>query len=145
MNFPVTTEVTIFFSDCDPMGHCNNARFFSFMEHARVQYYKRLKALDLRTMNARTAFGFIVAEATCSFKSPAYIDETLVIGARIAEIGNKSFRFEYEIREKKTNRLIATARTIQVMFNYKKAKSFPVPASLRRKIERLEGHQFKSN
>ncbi|MBI2082254.1 MAG: acyl-CoA thioesterase [Deltaproteobacteria bacterium] len=143
MKFPVTTEVTIFFSDCDPMGHCNNARFFSFMEHARVQYYKKLKALDLRTMNAQTAFGFIVAEATCSFKSPATIDETLVVGARIAEIGNKSFQFEYEIREKKTGRLVATARTVQVMFNYKKQKSFPVPLLLLKKIENLEGRKFK--
>ncbi|MBI2981990.1 MAG: acyl-CoA thioesterase [Deltaproteobacteria bacterium] len=140
MRFPVKTEVTVFFSDCDPMGHCNNARFLTFMEQARVQYYKRLKALDLRRMNARTAFGFIVAEATCSFKSPAYIDETLVIGTRIASVGNKSFVFEYEIREKKTKRLVATARTVQVMFNYQKNKSFPVPAALRKKIERLERH-----
>ena len=142
MKFPVKTEIPVYFSDCDPMGHCNNARFFTFMEHARVQYYKRLKTLDLRRMNAQSAFGFIVAEAACSFKSPALIDETLVVALRIAEIRNKSFTFEYEIREKKSRRLVAVGRTVQVMFNYKKGESFPVPPKLRRQIGRLEGGKF---
>lgn len=142
VKFPVTTEVTVYFSDCDPMGHCNNARFFTFMEQARVQYYKKLKVLDLRKMDAKTAFGFIVAEASCTFKSPASIDETLVVALRITGIGNKSFTFEYEMREKKTRRLVAVGRTVQVMFNYKKGKSFPVPPSLRRQVSRLEGRKL---
>ena len=142
MKFPVKTETTVYFSDCDPMGHCNNARFFTFMENARVQYYKKLKVLDLRTMNAQTAFGFILAEASCSFKSPAAIDETLVVSARTASIGNKSFTSEYEIREKKSRRLVAIGRSVQVMFNYRTGKSFPVPPKLRRQVSRLEGRKF---
>lgn len=139
MKSPVKTEVTVYFSDCDPMGHCNNARFFTFMEHARVQYYKKLKALDLRKMNAQTAFGFIVAEATGTFKSPATVDETLVIGIRVGEVHRRSFVFEYEIREKRTHRLVALGRTVQVMFNYRKKKVFLIQPSLRKRISRLEG------
>ena len=139
MNFPVTTEVTVYFSDCDPMGHCNNARFFTFFEYARVQYYKKLKALDLRKMNASSTFAFIVAEVSCTFRSPASIDETLIIKTRISEIKTKSFVMEYEVLEKKSRRPVALGRSVQVLYNYKKKKSFPIPPHLRRKIERLEG------
>ncbi|MBI2066450.1 MAG: acyl-CoA thioesterase [Deltaproteobacteria bacterium] len=142
MKFPVKKEISVYFSDCDPMGHCNNARFFTFMEQARVEYYKKLKALDLRVMNPKTAFGFIVAEACCTFKSPAHVDETLIVQIRIAEMRNRSFRMEYEIREKKTRRLVATATTIQVMFNYRKEESIPLSKKLRQQIERFEKRKF---
>ncbi len=136
--FRVTTELTVYFSDCDPMGHCNNARFFTFMEQSRVAYYKRLKALDLRTMDPHSSLGFILAEASCTFHSPAQIDETLVVGVRTSEMRTRSFIMEYEMREKRSRRLVATGRTAQVMFDYKEKKSYPIPASLRRKIEALE-------
>ncbi len=142
MKFPVKAEVVVYFSDCDPMGHCNNARFFTYMEHARVQYCKKLMALDLRSMNARSAFGFILAEATCTFVSPAYIDETLVVGLSVSEIGTKSFILKYEIREKQSRRVVALGRTVQVMYDYRKKKTLPVPASLRHRIEKVEKRKF---
>ncbi|MDO8461637.1 MAG: thioesterase family protein [Deltaproteobacteria bacterium] len=135
----VKAEVTVFFSDCDPMRHCNNARFFNFLEYARMQYYKKLKALDLRIMNNTSTFGIILAEVSCTFKSPAFIDEKLVIAVRTSEIKTKSFIMEYEIREKKSRRLVALGHSVQVMYNYRRQKTFPIPLPLRRKIERLEG------
>lgn len=120
------------------MGHVNNARYLSYFEQARVAYYKKLKALDLRKMNAATAFAFIVGEIGIKFHAPAFIDERLVIAVRIAELRTKAFRMEYEIREKKSRRLIVTGSSVQVMYNYKKKKTFPIPPSLRRKILALE-------
>ena len=136
--FPVKTEIVVRFSDVDIMGHVNNARYLSYFEQARVTYYKKLKALDLRTMNVRTSFGFIVAEVGVKFHAPAYIDETLVISIRIAELRQKAFRMEYEVRDKKTRRLIAAGYSVQVMYNYKKMRPFAIPLSLRRKILALE-------
>jgi acyl-CoA thioester hydrolase len=130
--------MTVRFSDVDIMGHVNNARYLSYFEQARVAYYKKLKALDLRRMNAHTAFGFIVAEIGIKFHAPAYIDETLVLSIRIAELRTRAFRMEYEIREKKTKRLIVTGYSVQVMYNYRKKRTFPIPSSLRRKIKALE-------
>ena len=137
--YRVKTEITVYFSDCDLMHHCNNARFFTFMEQGRVAYYKKLKALDLRNMNATSAFGFILAEISCTFESPATIDEKLVIGVRVSEVRNRSFHMKYEIREKKSRRLVALGQSVQVMYNYRKKKPFPIPDSLRRKINKLEG------
>ena len=136
--FPVKAPVTVRFSDVDIMGHVNNARYLSYFEQARVEYYKRLKLLDLRKMNGRSAFGFIVGEITIKFHAPATIDETLIVGIRVAELRTKAYRMEYEIHEKKSKRLIATGTSVQVMYNYKKEKTIPIPPNLRRRIMRLE-------
>lgn len=136
--FPVKAEITVRFSDVDIMGHVNNARYLSYFEQARVAYYKKLKALDLRKMNAHTKFAFIVAEVGVKFHAPATIDEHLVISIRVAEIRTKAFRMEYEVRGKKNRRLIATGYSVQVMYNYRKKRAFQIPLSLKRKILALE-------
>lgn len=136
--FPVRTEITVRFSDVDIMGHVNNARYLSYFEQARVEYYKRLKALDLRRMDGTSPFAFIVAEIGVKFHAPAFIDERLVIFIRIAELRTKAFRMEYEIREKKRRTLLATGHSVQVLYNYQKKRPFPIPPLLRRKILKLE-------
>lgn len=136
--FPVRTPITVRFSDVDIMGHANNARYLSYFEQARVAYYKKLGSLDLRKMDARSAFGFIVGEISVKFHAPAYIDETLILAIRVAELRTKAFRMEYEVRERKTRRLIATGYSVQVMYNYKKGKPFTIPPDLRQRILCLE-------
>lgn len=136
--FPVKTEIIVRFSDVDIMGHVNNARYLSYFEQARVEYYKKLKALDLRKMDAHSPLAFIVAEIGVKFHSPAQIDDRLVIAVRVAEIRTKAFRMEYEVRGKKTRRLIATGHSVQVMYNYRKKRPFEIPSSLRRRILALE-------
>jgi acyl-CoA thioester hydrolase len=135
--FPVKTEEHVRFADVDSMGHVNNAVYLSYFEQARVAFFKKLSALDLRFMNSKSAFGFIVAEIAVQFLSPAYLDETMVVRIRIAEMRNKAFRFEYEIADKKTKRPVARGHSVQVMYNYKKHLSFPIPAALRKKMESL--------
>ncbi len=135
--FPVKTEVHVRFADVDAMGHVNNAHYLTFFEQARVAFFKKLNDLDLRRMDATSAFGFIIAEVGVTFLSPAFLDETMVVKLRVAEMRNKSFRFEYEITDKKTKRLIATGYSVQVMYNYEKKSTFPIPETLRAQLSRF--------
>lgn len=137
MKFPIKTEVTVYFSDCDPLGHCNNARFFTFMEQGRVESLKKIREFNMIQMTPRSTTAFILAEASCTFKSPAYLNEKILVRLRVSEVRNRSFMMEYEMREKKTKRLVAVARSVQVMFNYKTHKTFPIPPRLRRTLALL--------
>ncbi len=141
VRFPIKTEVAARFVDCDPMGHVNNANYLTYFEQGRVAYFKKLENLDLTTMDAHSAFGFIIAEIAIQYHSPVQFDEVVVVSLRVAEIRTKAFRMEYEIREKKSNRLVATGHSIQVMYNYQKQKTFEIPDSLRKKIEAFEKNQ----
>jgi acyl-CoA thioester hydrolase len=135
--FPVKTDILVRFADVDVMGHVNNAVYLSYFEQARVVFFKKLNKLDLRFMDAKSVFGFIVAEIGIKFLAPTFLDQTLTVGIRVAEYRTKAFRFEYEIWDKKTKTVVATGFSVQVMFNYKTHKSFPLPASLKRKMQNL--------
>ena len=131
--YQVVFEHQVLFRDLDAMGHVNNVTFVSFMEDARVQYWKALRNnRDLQGIN------FIIAKITCSYRSPAYFGETLLIGIRARNLGNKSFHFEYRIEEATSGRLITEGRSVQVMYDYKKEKTMPLDDRMRDAVASLE-------
>ena len=48
-------------------------------------------------------------------------------------IGRTSFTYDYEIVDEE-NRSIASARTVQVMYDYATAKPVPIPDEIRQKM-----------
>jgi acyl-CoA thioester hydrolase len=121
--YSVVFEHEILFRDLDLFGHMNNVTSMALMEDARVAYWKALrKGADPKKIN------FILARITCSYRSPAYFGETLVIGIRVSRVGNKSFDFEYRIEEKTSGRLVGEGSSVQVMYDYRGRRSLPVDA-----------------
>ena len=131
--YRVVFEHEMLFRDLDAMGHVNNVAFVAFMEDARVQYWRALKDIrDLKGIN------FILAEVTCRYVSPAYFGETLLIGIRVRNLGNKSFHFEYRMEELTSARLVTEGKSVQVMYDYKKQKTMPVDDRMRDAVASLE-------
>ena len=72
----------------------------------------------------------ILAHAECDYKRPVRYGEMLDIHLRIVELGRTSFRYEYDIVDAE-QRAVATARTVQVMFDYETERPMPIPAAVR--------------
>ena len=133
-DFRVRRELMPRFRDTDAMGHINNAVYVTYLEVARQAYWQELDALsDYRRVP------FILAAVKIDFRSEALVKETLELAVRCAWIGNRSFGFEYEIREKTSGRLVVEASSVQVCYDYAAKKSMPVPAELRGRLEAFEG------
>jgi acyl-CoA thioester hydrolase len=131
--YRVVFEHEILFRDLDALGHVNNVAFIAFMEDARVKYWKALRReLDVRRID------FILADVTCRYHSPAHFGETLVVGIRVAGLGNKSFRFEYRIEDKATGRLLAEGKSVQVMYDYESQQSIPLDDGTRGAMAAME-------
>lgn len=128
-----TTTITARFSDTDAMGHVNNARFFSFMEEARVAFFSGLFP-DIKPAEAFAMFPFILADIQCSFKAPIFCGDKIDVSVNVTEIGTKSFTMTYELKNTATKQVVATGKSIQVMFDYKTGKSIPVPQAFREKL-----------
>jgi acyl-CoA thioester hydrolase len=131
--YRVVFEHEVLFRDLDAMGHVNNVAFLAFMEDARVQYWRAL-----RTERGLRGINFILAEVTCRYLSPAYFGETLVIGIRALNLGNKSFQFDYRMEEKADGRLVAEGSSVQVMYDYKRKKSTSIGEKMRDAVAALE-------
>jgi acyl-CoA thioester hydrolase len=119
------------FRDLDGLGHVNNAVYLSYVESARLAYMQEVFGpLDLEELG-------IVAEARIAFRSSAFLGERLSVGTRVAEVGTKSLRFEFEIRGD-DGRLVAEGHTVHVAFDYDRRESVPVPDEWRRRIDAYE-------
>jgi acyl-CoA thioester hydrolase len=131
--YHVVFEHEVLFRDLDAMRHVNNVTFIALMEDARMRYWKALRKVHrLRDIN------FIMAEITCRYLSPAYLGETIRIGIRVRNLGNKSFQFEYRMEDKASGRPITEGRSVQVMFDYQQQKSVPLRQEMRDSVASLE-------
>ena len=117
------------FRDIDTLGHVNNAVYFTYMESARTEYWMNLfESENLRELS------FIVAHAECDFKVAAKFGDEIKVTIRTTSIRNSSFVWEYEILNAKDDAVFATAKTIQVYYDYQQEKSLPVPDDVRSKL-----------
>ena len=131
--YQVVFEHEVLFRDLDAMGHVNNVAFIAFMEDARMRYWKTLRQeYVLKKIN------FILAEVSCTYRSPAYLGETIIIGIRARNLGNRSFHFEYRMEDKATGRLIVSGRSIQVMYDYKGKQSLALDETTRTAMATVE-------
>jgi acyl-CoA thioester hydrolase len=80
----------------------------------------------------------IVAHASCSYKTPAFLGELLHIGVAVTRFGNKSFDFTYRINTQ-DNRLIATAQTVQVAYDYQEDHTIALPNAFQRIVLDVQG------
>jgi acyl-CoA thioester hydrolase len=127
--FRFSCTIAIRYADIDAQRHVNNVAYFTFMEQARVEY---LREVGLWSEAEFDGLGMIVAEASCSYQAPAYLDDRVTVWARINHLGNKSFHFEYHLETPRGG--IATGRTVQVCYDYGVNRSAPIPDRWRRAI-----------
>lgn len=139
-DFRVTTMIEPRFRDTDAMGHLNNAVYLTYFEVARAAYW-----LELTGARNYQEVPFILAHTTIDFRSPAFVHERLLVGIRIARIGKSSFDCHYRIAEETRDRLVCDGRSVQVIFDYARGASYPMPGDLRARIEGFEGGTLRQD
>ena len=122
------------FRDCDPLGHANNAVYLTYLEQARFSHWRSLWGFGSPQLPADRP-GVILARVECDYRRPARYGDTLEIRMRVAEIGRTSFRYEYEIVDDQ-GRTVLTAKTVQVMYDYRTETPVPVPDDIRALLSR---------
>ncbi|MEO7913123.1 MAG: acyl-CoA thioesterase [Roseiflexaceae bacterium] len=132
-SFPYKVIIEVAFRDLDAMGHVNNAVYLSYMETARIKFL-----VDLLAVTSLHDLPVIMAEATCTFKAPAFFGELLTVGVGVSRFGSKSFDMAYQI-DAGDGRLIALGRTVQVMYDYAAAQTIVMPEAFKAKILTFQG------
>ena len=124
--------IEVRFRDCDPLGHVNNAAYLTYLEQARLFYWRSLWGFGLDERSASP--GVIMARAEIDYRLPARYGQTLRVRIELAAIGKTSFTYDYDILDEQ-QRIVASARTVQVMYDYAAASPVPIPADLRQKMQ----------
>jgi len=136
-------QVEVRLADTDAMGHVNNARYLTYVEIARVAYYESVtgQALPIGVHGAEE--GMILAEIRMTYRSPAFFGERLTVETRVERIGRTSFSMVHRMTAPDSRygnaRLVATADSVLVSFDYEEERPIPVPAVWRSAMEAYEG------
>lgn len=133
--FRCSTVLEVRWRDTDPMGHVNNAVYFTYLEMGRVAY---LRAIGERTTGLPAKdFKFILVSAACEYRAPVSYGRKVRVAVRVSRLGTKSFDFEYRLTS--GGKTIATGRTVQVAYDYAKGVTVPIQQSFVRRVRRYEG------
>jgi acyl-CoA thioester hydrolase len=124
--------IEVRFRDCDPLGHVNNAVYLTYLEQARLFYWRSLWGFGIDAPAANP--GVIMARAEIDYRRPAKYGDILDVRIDVAAIGRTSFTYDYEILDQR-GQLIASARTVQVMYDYAAAAPVPIPDDIRQKMQ----------
>lgn len=136
MQFNFRTEVRVRLPETDAMGIVFHGNYFTYLEVGRVDYLRNLGLSEgIRPIKA---FENVVVSAHVDFKSPARLDDPLVIDVRTKEIRRTSFTFEFRIAHKRTNRLVAEGYTVHCAVD-DGMQPISVPEDFRQVIGTYEG------
>ncbi len=131
--FRHSTSLEVRWRDLDALGHVNNSVYLTYLEQARVHYLSDLGLVS----DGVDDIGMILAEVTCTYHAPLSLGEQVTVWTRVSELRNSSFIFEYRM-EGGDGRLAATARSVQVCYDYRAGRSMPIPERWRATISAYE-------
>lgn len=139
--YPIILTLPILWGNQDAFGHVNNVVYFRWFESARVAY---LNDTGLQALMSQANLGPILASIKCDFRRQLNFPDTVLVGARITRIGNKSLSMEHALYSDALQAIAATADSVVVLFDYARQESCVVPADVRAKISAIEGKSFTS-
>ena len=135
-NYHFSTDVRVRLPETDAFGIVFHGYFYTYFDVARMDYLRNIGLLDF--IHPKIGMNVIV-HASADFRSPARFDDLLVVHARVSEIGNTSFTFEFLIKHKREARGVAEGKTIHVVLDQATWKPVRVPDEFRKIVRQFEG------
>jgi acyl-CoA thioester hydrolase len=132
----INHRIVVRFSDCDPLGHVNNAKYSTYLEQARIVLWRAQGGFELRSAaqaGGHRGEGFILARTEINFRSQAHDGDELEVRLSLEAFGRTSATYSYEIVHVESGRLVADAKTVQVWYDYDAEK----PALLTEKLREI--------
>ena len=136
-DFKFATQLRVRWSECDAQGIVFYGVYLDYLDVAQAEYYRNL-GLRLYDPEGRRSFDTATVKATLEYRSPARVDETLAVHARVARIGSTSITYRYEVYGADTGLLVVEAEVVAVDYDAEAGASRRVPDGLRAAIDIFE-------
>ena len=114
----------------DAFGHVNNAVYLTYFEIARGDYWRNIIKWDWNEM------GIILGRSEIDYRKPITLDDAIKCYVRTSRVGNSSFDVEYILVRIKDDKeeICTTGKTVCISYDYKLAKSSPIPKAQRNQM-----------
>jgi acyl-CoA thioester hydrolase len=132
--FAVLVEQRVAWGEMDAYQHVNNVVYFRYFENARLAYFERLGWPELQQA---TGIGPILASTRARFRRPLTYPDTIVIGARVIDVGADRFTLEHHIVSQAQGIVTTDGHGTVVAFHYGEGRKVPLPDEIRQRIAEL--------
>ncbi len=136
-DFKHKIKIKVRFSDLDAMRHVNNATYLTYLEEARIAYYKDIFNMPKKDLD----FSAVVAKIEISYLQPIVLGEEVEVLSRTVKFGKKSSDIENLIVVERNGEKIVAAQTFTklVSYDYETLQSIETPADVVKQIREFEG------
>ena len=128
-DYPHHYEFKTRWKDMDLFGHVNNAVFLTYIEDARIMYFKRWNITEKKR-------SLIVASIKIDYLRQIEHPSNLIIGQKVSRIGNSSFDIQSSIFPNNDSMPAANSVVSCVCFDYTQNKSVPVYDEIKADFQR---------
>ena len=118
-NFPFHHSIKTRWRDLDAFRHVNNATFLSYIEDARILFFKRW-GINLKDKS------LIVASVKIDYINQLKHPSNLIIGQKVARLGTKSYDIQSAVFEEKSELLICCSIITSVCYDFINNKTIPL-------------------
>lgn len=77
-----------------------------------------LKALSMSEISIEGTVGFIITKASVSYQSEAFYGDPLQVKFSLEALNRRAFQLTYQVTNEATGKVVATAETGHVFFDY---------------------------
>jgi acyl-CoA thioester hydrolase len=109
------TKIVVRYSETDQMGRVYYSRYLEWFELARAEHFKSIG--HPYSEMEKTGVYLVVSDTYIKYLKPAKYEETITVKTTIKEISKASIVFEYEVKEERSEALLATGYSTLVSIN----------------------------
>lgn len=117
----------------DGYGHVNNARYFTYLEDARTDFFEEL-GLTMQMLRERN-IQIVLTDLTAKFRYPAKLGDVLQVYGWFIDIARRKATWWHEIYEQSSGKLVLTGTATGMFLEH--GKVTVIPADIREVMEQL--------
>ena len=118
-DFPFHHTIKTRWRDLDAFRHVNNATFLSYIEDARILFFKRW-GINLKEKS------LIVASVKIDYINQLKHPSNIIIGQKVSRLGTKSYDIQSAVFEKESELLICCSTITSVCYDFIDKKTVPI-------------------
>jgi acyl-CoA thioester hydrolase len=128
-----TIEERVRWGDVDAAGIIFYGAYIRFFEIAETELFRAV-GLAYGKLFDETDVWLPRVHLECDFHNAARLDDLLEVSVYVGRIGTSSMRFNFEVRRKGEETLVATAHFVLAAVNRNTFETVPVPQDLRDRL-----------
>lgn len=126
--FRFSDPIQVRYSDMDMLGHANNAVYLTYLELARLDYFRQVSSRHWDEV------ALVLAHAELDFRIPLTPGIEPVVRIRTTKLGTTSLTMDNLITDTTGERIFFSAATVMVAIDTTSGRPTPIPDDEKRKI-----------